>query len=200
MIFDFAQRYKSAFGFVAANVSSRLEEQQFGDVVKQGDSYGLDIYTRAETTFDEVKLYNGTGEYLFAYRTMADQYTGVFATPPMLSLRRSKRLIVSVIDNTDTEVVERYATEPWEITFRGLLIDMVDHQFPLDKLETINKIFEQNSIWNVSSEILNKVGVEAVYIKTADIDFIEGYEDTIAYTMTMRSIKPMEYQLRKSNE
>ncbi len=201
MIFDLASRFKTAFGFVAANVTSRLIEQQFGDVVKEGDCYGLDVFSHDESTFDEVLLYqNDSQKYLFAYRTLSAQYSEVFATPPMLSLRRAKRLVVSVIDNSDVEVVERYSTEPWEITFRGLLIDMLEHNFPLDKLETMNNIFEVNSIWNVSSEILNKIGVEAIYIKDIDIDFVEGFEDTIAYSMTTRAIKPLEYQLLNNEQ
>ncbi|MFV0378346.1 MAG: DUF6046 domain-containing protein [Mangrovibacterium sp.] len=123
----------------------------------------------------------------------------MFATPPMLTLRRAKRLVVSVIDNTDTEVVERFATEPWEITWRGLLIDMTEHEFPIDKLKSLNELFEVNSIWNVASEILRSVNVLAVYVKDIEISFVEGYEDTIAYTLTLRSIKPLEYQLLNQN-
>ncbi len=201
MIINLSARYKSAFGFVSATVSSRLEEQQFGDVVKEGDSYGLNVYTHRDSTFDEVTLYDRVGgqEYLFAYRSLAEEYNEVFATPPMLKLRRSKRLVVSVIDNSDLEVVERYSTEPWEVVFHGLLIDMVDHEFPITKLEQINQVFEVNSIWNVSSEILNRIGVEAIYIKDIDVSFVEGFEDTIAYIITARAIKPLEYQLLNNN-
>ena len=197
MIFDFTSRFKSAFGFVAANAVSRLVEQAFGDVRPANDGYGLQVYTMNEGTFDDVELYrnNGAEKYLFAYRSMAESYNEIFATPPMLSLKRAKRLVISTIDNTDTEVVERFATEPWEITWRGLLIDMENHEFPIDKLELLNTIFEVNSIWHVSSEILRKVNVLAVYIKDIDVSFIEGYEDTIAYTLTLRAIKPLEYQL-----
>jgi hypothetical protein len=199
MTFDFASRFKTAFGFVAGNVASRLMTNGFGDIVKKGNDYGLTVYNGMDVSFDEVTLKQGVNgpAYLFAYRSMAEDYNNVFATPPMLRLSRDKRLVVSVIDNSDLEVVERYSTEPWEITFRGLLIDMVDHEFPLDKLETINEIFEVNSIWTVSSEIINAIGVEALYIKDIKIEFVEGFEDTIAYTMTTRAIKPLEYQLIK---
>ncbi len=194
MKFDFSARFQSAFGFVTATVSSRLDSQGYGDVMKES---GLNVLTYAnrEATFDEILLYRDAQEYLFAYRSMAEQYSEVFATPPMLSMKRAKKLAITTIDNSDVEVVERYATEPWEITWRGLLIDMENHEFPIDKLEMINGIFEVNSVWNVSSEILGKVGVEAIYIKDISIDFVEGYEDTIAYTMVTRAIKPLEYQL-----
>lgn len=194
MKFDFTARYQSAFGFVSATVSSRLDSQGFGDVVKES---GLNVmtYANSEAAFDEVVLEADGKKYRFAYRSLSDQYSDVFATPPMLSLKRAKRLAVTVIDNSDVEVVERYATEPWEITWRGLLIDMENHQFPIDKLEMLNTIFEVNSVLSVSSDILRRVGVLAVYVTDVSVDFVEGFEDTIAYTLTTRAIKPLEYQL-----
>jgi hypothetical protein len=74
---------------------------------------------------------------------------------------------------------------------------MVNHQFPADKMEELNNIFEYNGIWNVASEIMNKLKIEAVYIKDVSLEFVEGFEDTISYSFTMRAIKPLEYQLIK---
>lgn len=201
MIYDFKSRFKTAFGFVAAQALSRLVSDGFGKVKNEGGSYGLEVYAMNEGTFDDVELHrnNHTESYFFAYRSITEGLTDIFATPPMLTLRRAKRLVVSVIDNTDTEVVERFATEPWEITWRGLLIDMTEHEFPIDKLKSLNELFEVNSIWNVASEILRSVNVLAVYVKDIEISFVEGYEDTIAYTLTLRSIKPLEYQLLNQN-
>ena len=194
MNFDFTARYQSAFGFVSATVSSRLDSQGFGDVVKDS---GLNMmaYANSEAAFDEVVLEADGKEYLFAYRSLSEQYSNIFATPPMLSMKRSKRLAVTVIDNSDVEVVERYATEPWEITWRGLLIDMENHQFPLDRLELLNAIFETDKVLGVSSDILRRIGVLGIYIKDISVDFVEGFEDTIGYTLTARAIKTLEYQL-----
>lgn len=196
MIFDFTGRFQSAFGFSTGNVSSRLNESGFGEVVKDESGFDLAVYTLDKSTaFDEVLLYRDKDEYLFAYRSISDDYTDVFATPPMLSLKRAKKLVITPIDNSDIEVVERYGTEPWEITWRGLLIDMENHEFPIDKMEKLNDIFEVNGAWNVASEILQKLGIAAIYIKDISIDFVEGFEDTISYTLTARQIKPLEYQL-----
>jgi len=195
MTFDFTGRFQSAFGFSTGNVTSRLDESGFGEVVQDESGFNLAVYMADKsTTFDEVLLYRNKEEYLFAYRSMTDG-SAVFATPPMLSLKRAKKLVITPIDNSDIEVVERYGTEPWEINWRGLLIDMENHEFPIDKMESLSKIFDVNGAWNVASEILQKVGVEAVYIKDISIDFVEGFEDTISYTLTIRQIKPLEYQL-----
>jgi hypothetical protein len=189
MVFDFSGRVQAAFGFVTAAASRVLYDKMFGDVVKES-SLNVDVYLSGkEATFDEVTLKYGHEEYAFAYRSLSEEYSSVFATPPMLSLKRAKKLIITPIDNSDIEVVERYGTEPWEISWRGLLIDMENHEFPIDKMEALNKIFEANREWSVISEILHKVGVDTIYIKDICFDFVEGYEDTIAYTMTTRAIR-----------
>jgi hypothetical protein len=72
---------------------------------------------------------------------------------------------------------------------------MEEHRFPLDKLKKINDIFEANSIWAVSSEILAAVNVNSVIIQDMDIEFVEGYEDTIAYSISARATQSIQYQL-----
>jgi len=196
MTFDFTGRFQSAFGFTTGNVTTRLDASGFGEVVKDESGFDMAIYSLDKSTsFDEVLLYRDKVEYLFAYRSISDDYKDVFATPPMLSLKRAKKLVITPIDDSDVEVVERYGTEPWEITWRGLLIDMENHEFPLDKMGTMSEIFDVNGAWNVASEILQKVGIEAIYIKDISFDFVEGFEDTISYSLTTRQIKPLEYQL-----
>lgn len=200
MTIDFKGRFQSAFGFITKNISSRLENNGFGEVIRNAHNNGFDLKSNVmlwddKTTFDEITLRIGSEKYLFAFRELSEEYKSVFATPPMLSLKRSKRLVVTSIDNGNTEVIERYSTEPYEITWRGLLIDMDSHRFPMDKVERINRIFEKNEVWNVDSEILQALGVAAVYFKDIDIGFIEGYEDTVAYNLTARAILPLEYQL-----
>jgi len=196
MIFDFSGRVQAAFGFVTAAASRVLYDKMFGDVVKESN-INVDVFLSGkEATFDEITLrYNNSESYFFAYRSFSDDYSNIFATPPMLSMKRAKKLISTPIDNSDIEVIERYGTEPWEITWRGLLIDMENHEFPIDKMEALNKIFEANREWTVDSEILRKVGVETIYIRDISIDFVEGFEDTIAYTMTTRAIRSQEVQL-----
>jgi hypothetical protein len=201
MRFDFTGRYMAAFGFVAASVAGRLGNELAGIIRgdnELGNRNAVYLWDK-KTSFDDVTLYrdgdSGEEEYRFAFQSITDDYSGVFATPPMLSLKRAKKLTVTSIDNSDITVVERYATEPYEITWRGLLIDMENHGFPLGKMEKMNKIFEVNGVWNVASEILQAVGVASVFIKDISFDFVEGYEDTVSYTMTAQSIRPLEYQL-----
>lgn len=185
---DLTGRFNAAFGFIPGSLLG------FG-VDNYVSPLSVSAYVHSEGKFEDVILYRDGLQFKFAYSEFTDDYSSIFATPPMLSLKRNKRLIVSPIDNTDFEVVERYSTEPYEVQWRGLLIDMIEHQFPLDKIESLNKIFEYNGEWNVASEILNKVGIEALYIRDITFEFVEGFEDTISYQLTTRAIRPLEYQL-----
>ncbi|MFV0378345.1 MAG: hypothetical protein ACK5JD_13710 [Mangrovibacterium sp.] len=57
MIYDFKSRFKTAFGFVAAQALSRLVSDGFGKVKNEGGSYGLEVYAMNEGTFDDVELH-----------------------------------------------------------------------------------------------------------------------------------------------
>ena len=192
---NLGDRFKIAFGFVAAKISTPLTAKGFEAEVQQPQNSQILLWND-KTKFDEVKLYRDKIEFDFAFRQIAEEYNTVFATPPMLSFSRQKKLIVTSIDNVDDiEVVERYNTSPYDIDWKGLLIDMDNHTFPADKLKQINEIFKFNGIWNVSSEIFDALEITAIYIQEVQIDFVEGFEDTIAYSFKMRAIKDLEYQL-----
>ncbi|MCL2328440.1 MAG: DUF6046 domain-containing protein [Bacteroidetes bacterium] len=221
--FDFTNRHIAAFGF-AAGVGLARAGNKIAEIILQDNKLGdkNKVYVWDDKTkFDEVTLYryeksneaytddNGNVgviargakyEYNFAFESINGDYSEIFATPPMISLKRSKQLTITPVNNSDiensgVEVVERYATEPYSIEWRGLLIDMENHTFPLDKMETLNRIFEFNGVWNVTSEILRAVGINTIFIQDVTFDFVEGYEDTISYTMALRQAKPLEYQL-----
>lgn len=202
MNFDFTGRYYQAFGFTPGHISNALVEAGFDRAIKKNHdtNFQASVYVfDSNTHFDEVTLYNDAERYLFAYRELAEEYSEVFSTPPILSFKRSKKLVITPIDNSDIEVVERFSTEPYQITMKGLLIDMEEHQFPIDKLEKINDIFEVNSVWKVASEILSAIRVDSLVIQDIDIEFVEGFEDTIAYTIIARATKSIEYQLINEN-
>ncbi|MCV9929520.1 DUF6046 domain-containing protein [Flavobacterium sp. LS1R49] len=192
---NLGDRYKNAFGFVAANMSTTLTDNGFEEEIQQPQNTQVFLLDN-KTKFDEVKLYRDKIEFDFAFRQIAEEYNTVYATPPMLSFSRQKKLIVTAIDNVDDiEIVERYNTSPYDIDWKGLLIDMENHSFPADKLKQLNQIFKHNGIWNVSSEIFDALEITAIYIQDVQIDFVEGFEDTIAYSFKMRAIKDLEYQI-----
>ena len=204
MKFDFTGRTMAAFGFVAGAGLARARNKLARFIRRDAElsSKNSTFIWNNDAEFDVVTLrYAGANDenlllsYKFSFEGINDDYSNIFATPPMMSLSRKKRLTITPIDNTDIEVVERYATEPYSIEWRGLLIDMENHKFPLDKMAELNKIFQHNNVFDIDSEILQAVDVNSVFIQDVSFNFVEGYEDTIAYTMTLRAIRPLEYQL-----
>lgn len=204
MRFDFTGRMQAAFGFIAgaglARAGNKLARFILGDA-RLSDKNSVFVWDD-NAQFDEVVLrYAGANteglqkSYNFSFESINSDYSTIFATPPMMTFSRGKRLTITPIDNTDTEVIERYATEPYSIEWRGLLIDMENHNFPIDKMRELNKIFQHNDIFNVDSEICQALEIHSVFVQNLRLEFVEGYEDTISYTMTLRAIKPLEYQL-----
>ncbi len=201
MNFDFTGRHIAAFGFVAGAGLARAGNKLAEIIRKDAELSNKNaVYVWDEKTkFDEVTLRaNEKGiehEYKFAFESIDNENSTILATPPMMSFKRSKKLTITPIDNSDIEVVERYATEPYSIEWRGLLIDVENHEFPIAKMGKLNRIFEVNREWSIESEITQALGINAVFIQDISFDFVEGYEDTISYTMSLRAIKPLEYQL-----
>jgi len=147
-------------------------------------------------TFDHIKLYrNDRGveiSFLFGYGT---DNSGYFSNPPMLSLSSSKTLIVTDLDNSNYQVIERWATGPYNIDIKGFIVDVENHNFPKSKLHELHKIFKHNGIWQVASDVLNAVGVTSLYFSDVNIDFLAGYNDTIVYSLSAKEIKQIDYQL-----
>lgn len=205
MIFNFPERFKervqTAFGFVAGNISYNLLKKGFNEVFGDKSDFDLKVYWwDDQDTFDEVVLFrdkNGVREeFVFGCSNLLKEIDKYYATPPMLGFKRSKKLIITTLgDVNDEEAIERYNTGPYEITWRGLVVDMQDHKFPIDRLKKLNEIFEVNGIWSVESEIMQALNIHSVIISDVSIDFVEGFEDTFSYEFSMRAVKPLEFQL-----
>jgi hypothetical protein len=195
---NFSARFQMAFGYVTEKVSVTLQKNRYDEVL-QDEKMNMPAYMSVNSaTFDELTLTRAGRTYLFAYRNLSEEYAGVFSTPPMIDLSRKKNFTITNVDNVnDIEIVERYNTEPWSMNLKGLLIDMENHEFPLQKLKELNEIFEVNEPWDVGSEILRAVGVNSLYIQDIKIGFVQGFEDTVSYDINARSMIPYSYQLKE---
>lgn len=184
MIFNYWRRFNAAFG-IMPNADFRNVDLKVSNF--EGD----------ENDFERVILYRGNEQFVFGSTNLSDGVQDILSFPPFLSFTRRKKLIITPVDNTDIEVVERYSKEPYDIAWKSLLVDTENHNFPKNKMTKLHEIFEYDCIWNVSSDIMNAIGIEAIYIKDINLSFIEGYEDTVAVDMSLRAIKPLEYTLKQ---
>ena len=155
------------------------------------------VYTNAQPVFENFVL-SGNGydlNFSGAVLTKSGKLGNIFAPPPMISWRKSKNFVITQIDGADAEVVERYGDNSWEISMQGLLVDTENHQFPLDKMQQLRKAFEVADSFEVSGQLFDSLGISSIYFTEVNFAGMQGYQDTVSYTLQSRSIKPVEFYL-----
>lgn len=144
--------------------------------------------------FDKFIFRNGTKSYQFEI-------------PPMVDLSMGKRVTTTKINNAIVdgreigggEVIESMGNEAWDITFRGLLIDMDNHRRPLDQMRDLKDIVRINDVLDCrDSKVFNALGIDRIYIKSNGLKFppLEGYQDTQPFIIEARSYVPVELEIR----
>jgi len=204
---DLLGRYISAFGFLAKRFST------LGVGISHSGIYAnINTYTVDDSEFDEIILRANGIELKFGAMPFVGGNYGVlagllgkkelavgdiFAPPPMLSFSRQKNINETPIEEGDGVVVEYYGLQPWSVKIQGLLIDMDEHSYPHDREKQLNKLFEYAGRVDVVGDLFANKGIDSIYFTSIDIEGIEGYEDTVKYTLLARSIKPVEFELNK---
>jgi Domain of unknown function (DUF6046) len=196
MIIDLSAIYLKAFGVVDNKINSLFEEKVSGGAVEFKDGRSTYEYMTMRRTGVELK---------FGFAGFQNIDDSFFAPPPIISVVLDKRLeetIMTAVDNKGTEinygqVIEVYGKKPTDVSMKGVIIDMISHQYPGDKLRKLREMFEYNGVWEVEGQIWRDLDIRSVYIvPPLPIDMVEGFEDTWSYNMTLRSIKPAEYYLK----
>ena len=125
----------------------------------------------------------------------------VFAPPPMVSFSKSKNLVITEIDGSDAEVVERYGDKSWEIKLQGIIIDMKSHKYPADGVVKLREFFNTPEAFEVTkSTMFLNLDINNIYFTNVDISGVSGFADTIQYTLSARSIKPIEFTFTQHNK
>jgi len=195
-VIDLGSRLKAAFGYVANNESAALRKQQFA---KDNGIADAGIYMNS-ASFEQITIKKNDVEKL-VFGSMMTTPTGlqIFAPPPMVSFTKGKKLVITEIDGSDAEVVERYGNKSTEINIQGLLVDMVNHQYPKTEVKTLNEFFEYTAPYAVEAEIFDDLNIKSIYFIDFNIGGVAGYADTIQYTLSARSIRPVEFFFVKNN-
>lgn len=161
------------------------------------------IFVAGNSAFEDIEFSHGQevlkfGNVLFA---KSGSMGNIFAPPPLITFSKSKNIEVTVIDGTDSEVVERYGDGQWDINIEGILVDMENHHFPIAQVERLRKFFEIPDAIDVSSEIVNTgIGAYSLFFKDARFSGVAGFADTYYYSLPARSIKPAEFYLNGESE
>ena len=150
-------------------------------------------------SFADLKLRNSENGkcYEFANGLLSEAATGILAPPPMLKFERSKNIIKTSVDGSDSEVIESFGCKSWTITMEGILVDTENHQYPQTKMQEFREMFEVNSAFEVlDCDIMADLGIENIYLeKVSDLQVLLDYQDTIKYKLTANSMKPIEFFL-----
>lgn len=188
IVINLAARYAAAFGIVA--VSNAMHQVV---VTKEDNKYGVDYFSN-DSDFQKVIFEYDKTKLEFNSMINGGE-TSVFAPPPTLSFSRQKNLVETEINGSDTVVIERWGTKQWDISVQGILVDMDDHRYPDSEIQKIVQLFEHNGIIKVVGEQFYDKGIDSIYIQSVDIRGVEGYSDTIQYTISAKSIKEVGFNL-----
>lgn len=196
----FGTAFGEAFGRLAENVLGF--GYQVPVAVERVPKESPFVVTQA-TDEDVPEYYSALGTPIFD--RVVFQYNGnsyEFALPPLIDLRSQKRLSVTPINDNDFdtdnltggEVVESWGNGAFDITFRGILVDMLNHQRPYNQLTELLEVFKANTIIQAVSRKFLACGIRNIYITS--IDLPEGdFSDTFPYIINARSYVPAELTL-----
>ncbi len=200
LLLDIGSRLQSAGFFVPGYVNT-VQPIPGGQYIPYTGQAKL--YVANNATFEDLELIYGSESLKFGSTMLnkSGSLGSVFAPPPLITWDKSVNVEVTVMNGTDSEIVERYGDGQWDVIIEGILVDMEEHQFPIAKLETLRKFFEIPAAKDVVSQTLNTgLGISSVWFKSFSGSGVAGFADTIRYRVPARSIKPVEFFLNNEQK
>lgn len=198
VVINLAARYAAAFGIVA--VSNAINTAV---VSRDENKYSVDVYEDLDEAFEDVefKYKSDSGQKVLKFSKMLEGDGGgsIYAPPLMINFSREKNIIETPVNGGDGVVVERWGMKPWTVDIRGILIDVENHRYPNSKVEELNRFFEQSKIIETTGLQFSDKNIDSIYIKSISITPIEGFQDTLQFTITASSIKEVYYTLLSPN-
>lgn len=191
---DLSNRYAAAFGLLAAgNTPSRAY------VNKRQGVFRFDRFDSIDREFENIKFsYDGIQVHFASlpFAKDADRtIQNVLAPPPLISFDRQKAHIETPVNDSDNVVVERWGTRPWEIRMRGLLIDVENRHYPENRIKKLYKLFDYNGVIDVSGSQFFDKDIASVYFQNIEITGVQGYQDTVQFSLQVKSISPVGFTL-----
>lgn len=197
VITDLAARYTAGLGYAPSVPLLKPSEGIPGS--QYAPAGNLQVYKSLELnqTFEDFNISGYGFDFQFSSKPLiqSGQLGNIFAPPPLITYRKVKRLVITEVNGSDAEVVERFNNGAYEIVMDGIIVDMENHVFPLSKLEQLRKLFDTNEVFDVSGDIFNALDIQSIYFMEFTPSGVQAYQDTIRFTLVCRSIKPVEFFL-----
>lgn len=190
VVIDLASRYAAAFGIMAIN-----KQLHTAVVERDNGNYGFEFYGGMDSDVERLVFKYAKQSLTFA--GMLNEVDGIFAPPLMIDFSREKQLVETEVNGSDNIIVERWGTKSWALDIRGILVDMENKVYPQRQIEQLVQFFEINDIIEVEGIQFEDKQIDSVYFKDIRITPVEGFQDTIQFSLTAASIQPVEFNVLK---
>jgi hypothetical protein len=192
---DLVARYAAAFGMMAAG---KAIEKVFVDKTENKD-YNFQYFPLQDGNIEYVKMVV-PGEDPLEFSTVLHGDRGnIFAPPLLIGFSQEKSLIETEVNDDDPIVIERWGTKPWDITMNGILIDLNNRIYPTDEIRRLSKNWKYNGVVKVIGKQFEERDIDSLYFRSINFTSVEGYQDTIQFTINASSIKAVNFTLLKPN-
>lgn len=201
---DLIARYAAAFGAMEAG---KLLQKAFLEKKNTENDYEVDFFPSMSDFYDNpkesheyVKLEVAGVDALEFGSVMTDDDGAVLAPPLLINFSQEKSLIETMVNDADPVVVERWGTKPWEIKIKGILIDVENRIYPTDRIRKLSRAWQVNDVISVAGVQFEERDIDSIYFKSIAFNVVEGYQDTIQFSIDALSIKAVNYDLAKPND
>lgn len=194
-VINLAERYAAAFGMLAVG---KAAQQLFVEKINDKD-YNLELYPQQAANIEYVKFSIPDQEPLEFSEVMNLENSNVFAPPLLISFLQAKSLIKTEVNDDDPIVIERWGMQPWEIKINGILIDLDNRIYPSDEIRKLNQAWKHKGVVEVVGRQFEEKDIDAIVFESIDFTPIEGFQDTIQFTISAFSIKSVNFTLLKPN-
>jgi len=174
---------------------------EFVNSAKIDTSY--DSKSSIKEVFDEFKfvfspmLYGGSKDEIIKPGNEEKKIKHIYSPPLIMDFSQEKSLVETEVNDDNPIIIERWGTKPWDISIKGLLIDMEEHNYPEDKINSLNKLWKNNTIIKVTGAQFLDKDIASIYFKSIDFSPLVGFQDTIQFSINATSIKPVSFTLDK---
>jgi len=189
MILNLTERYASAFGTLLAG---KLINSVFISKNSAKD-YNITPFPTIDTDFEQVtfEIEGSNVEKLTFSNVLTVKDTSV-SPPLLLSFSQEKALIETKVNDSDAYIIERWATNPYKIDIKGLLIDLENRHYPSEKIRQLNQQWQQNAPVKVVGQQFEELDIH-VYFNAISFKRLEGFQDTVQFSISATAIQDVDF-------
>ncbi|WP_443937095.1 DUF6046 domain-containing protein [Pedobacter sp. MW01-1-1] len=118
------------------------------------------------------------------------EYT--FPDWPLIDVAFSKNIIKTPLKGYNGTVKEFINIDDYQIQIRGILINYVNDEYPLDLLDKLKRICSINKELQVTSPVLNQLDIHNLVITDVRYPEVEGYNHIQPFVIQALSDEPIE--------